>query len=361
MLELKRAADSNSFKRTLALVDKTNQLKTLTVGNGVATPPFSYTYDENGNLVLEATERHFEWDHSDRMKVFRNQVKASNGALAEPSVHAHYFYDSAGMRVKKFVRKQGGLIEIIDYVGESFDSQRALGSENNSVHVIDAGRRVATQRIGEPFSDDLTPTVMHHHNDQLGNVNVVMGNDASFINREEYTPYGETSLGSFARKRFRFAGKERDAENGLNYHRARHYAPGLARWISCDPVGFLRDGSSSLYVAVCANPLSFVDQDGCEPERPVKTQTPQSPSRARLAFVAFMRFLSEDEIPPAPDADQPLDVLRGEDDDLRSRDEDLEKERRSRSRQKKHNIENPEGPPNKGADDAPDRPASENG
>ena len=38
---------------------------------------------------------------------------------------------------------------------------------------------------------------------------------SDFINREEYFPYGETSFGSFARKRYRFTGKERDEESGL--------------------------------------------------------------------------------------------------------------------------------------------------
>ena len=58
----------------------------------------------------------------------------------------------------------------------------------------------------------------------------------SWVNREEYTPYGETTFGTFAKKRYRFTGKERDEESGLYYHGARYYAPWLARWTSCDPV-----------------------------------------------------------------------------------------------------------------------------
>ena len=66
---------------------------------------------------------------------------------------------------------------------------------------------------------------------------MVIDDTGALINREEYTPYGETSFGSFARKRYRFTGKERDEESGLYYHGARYYAPWLARWVSSDPLG----------------------------------------------------------------------------------------------------------------------------
>ena len=46
----------------------------------------------------------------------------------------------------------------------------------------------------------------------------------TFINREEYTPYGETSFGSFGRKRFRFSAKETRRESGLNFYGARYYS-----------------------------------------------------------------------------------------------------------------------------------------
>jgi RHS repeat-associated protein len=71
----------------------------------------------------------------------------------------------------------------------------------------------------------------------MGSSNLVIDDSGNLVNREEYTPYGETSFGSFARKRYRFTGKEKDEESGLYYHVARYYAPWLARWASCDPSG----------------------------------------------------------------------------------------------------------------------------
>ena len=64
---------------------------------------------------------------------------------------------------------------------------------------------------------------------------VIGGNGAqnnAFIDREEFFPYGETSFGSFGKKRYRFVGKEHDGDCGLSYFGARYFASHLVRWIS---------------------------------------------------------------------------------------------------------------------------------
>src|SRR5262249_7245293 len=75
-------------------------------------------------------------------------------------------------------------------------------------------------------------------------------------------PYGETSFGSFAKKRYRFTGKERDEESGLNYFGMRYYANWLGKWPSCDPAGMLN--SVNLYRFVRNNPLVFKDPAGLQ-------------------------------------------------------------------------------------------------
>ncbi|MGH8613064.1 MAG: RHS repeat-associated core domain-containing protein [Gammaproteobacteria bacterium] len=87
-----------------------------------------------------------------------------------------------------------------------------------------------------------------------------MDDSGNLINRGEYTPYGETSFGSFARKRYRFAGKERDEESGLYYHGARYYAPWLGRWVSCDPAGMV-DGAN-FYKYSRNTPIKMRDPTG---------------------------------------------------------------------------------------------------
>ena len=61
-------------------------------------------------------------------------------------------------------------------------------------------------------------------------------------------------------KRYRYTGKERDDETGLNYHEARYYAPSLGRWTACDPDG-MNDGSN-MYTYVGQNPVLFNDSSG---------------------------------------------------------------------------------------------------
>ncbi len=171
----------------------------------------------------ETTSRHFEWNHTDQMKAFRTQTDG-----AEPSVHAHYLYDAAGQRVKKLVRKQGGQVEVTHYIDGVFEHHRwgsgAQAGENNHVHVMDDKQRIALVRFGTAHPDDRGPAVQFHLGDHLGSSNVVVDSGGALVNREEFTPYGETSFGSFARKRYRFTGKERDEESGLNYHGARYFA-----------------------------------------------------------------------------------------------------------------------------------------
>ena len=169
--------------------------------------------------------------------------------------------------MKKLVRKQSGAVETTVYVDGIFEHQRIREgkavTENNTLHVKDDERRIALVRVGAPFPDDATPAVKYHLPDHLGSSSVVVDDAGAFVNREEFTPYGETSFGGFARKRYRFTGKERDEESGLNYHQARYYAPWLGRWTSCDPAG-LR-GGSNLYAYARANPLRFVDPSGLQP------------------------------------------------------------------------------------------------
>lgn len=248
-----------AFVRRFDVGPENNRLNTLTVDGN----EFSYRFDDNGNLIHETTSRHFEWDHSDQMKAFRTQVGTSG-----PSVHAHYLYDASGQRVKKLVRKQGGSFETTVYVDGLFEHHRSQRNgeervENNWLQVMDNQQRVAMVRVGGPHPDDQGPAVQYHLGDHLGSSNLVVDEDGGFVNREEYFPYGETSFGSFAKKRYRFTGKERDEESGLYYHGARYYAPWLARWVSCDPVRV--ENAVNLYEFVRGNPLVLIDLNGEQP------------------------------------------------------------------------------------------------
>ena len=264
MTELKHLANGSGFTRSFEIVGENNRLKSMTIASDLpASTQYAYAYDANGNMTLETTSRHFEWDHADRMKAFRTQTEAS-----EPSVHAHYLYDSAGQRVKKLVRKQGGQREVTIYVDGLFEHQRIVQGdtiqENNSLHVLDNQSRVAIVRKGPSHPDDTGPAVQYHLGDHLGSSTLIVSESGIWINHEEFSPYGETSVGSFSLKRYRFTGKEREEESGLYYHGARHYASWIVKWTSCDPIGTV-DGLN-LYGYVRNNPVKFRDAAGTSGE-----------------------------------------------------------------------------------------------
>jgi RHS repeat-associated protein len=247
----------------------------------------SHFFDANGNLIKENTQRHFAWDHVDRMVAFATQP--STGGI--PSVQACYLYGADGMRVKKFVRKGNRAThdESTVYIDGVFEQHKwaevGASKQNNHFHVMDNQSRIAIVRVGDRHPDDGGEKVQYHLGDHLGSNAVVVGGDNSttsaFINREEYFPYGETSFGSFAKKRYHFTGKQMDEESDLYYFGARYYAAHLARWASGDPLGILqkdkmtKNGSSqnskglavklgkiNLYCFARPNPLAYTDPDG---------------------------------------------------------------------------------------------------
>jgi RHS repeat-associated protein len=87
------------------------------------------------------------------------------------------------------------------------------------------------------------------------------------ISRYDYLPFGEPWPSPVAADVRQFAGKERDAETGLDYFGARYYANQLGRFLS--PDSELRIGEAiavpqlwNKYSYVTNNPVRKVDPDG---------------------------------------------------------------------------------------------------
>ena len=103
-------------------------------------------------------------------------------------------------------------------------------------------------------------------NNQLRSARVETNATGEVISYEEFHPYGTTAyhagLGVLDAnpQRYRYSGKERDAESWLYYYGARYLAPWLGRWVSPDPAGFV-DGVN-VYVFVRGRPSTGWDEEG---------------------------------------------------------------------------------------------------
>ena len=249
---------AGAYTRTFTIAPGSNRLQALTIG-ATSSP---YSYDSCGNLLTEATNRFFEWDHADRLATFRDQAGPQTATK-----YAQYRYDATGERVVKLTCKGSAKIdEVTIYLG-GFERTLVAAADGSftaydELHLTDHGSRLVTILRGAAHPDDPMPNqpVRYELGDHLSSVVATLDAGGGVLNREEYLPYGETAFGSYARKRYRYTGKERDGESGLSYHVARYYAPWLGRWISCDPNGLHDNGN--LYSYVGGRPTVSNDPSG---------------------------------------------------------------------------------------------------
>jgi RHS repeat-associated protein len=142
---------------------------------------------------------------------------------------------------------------------------------------MDGRSRVARVKVfGATWSGSQWDAKVYNLEDHLGNSTFSVDANSSLIYREEYFPFGETSFGSYSRKRYRFCGKERDEESGLYYYGARYYAPWSCRFVSLDPLAS-KYPFYTPYQYAGNRPINFIDLDGLEPATG-KAESDQSPA-----------------------------------------------------------------------------------
>ena len=81
----------------------------------------------------------------------------------------------------------------------------------------------------------------HYLKDHLGSVRMTVDGTGTVVGYDDYYPYGMTMPGrsqvpSLADARFKFTGKERDAEENLDYFGARNYDSWRGQWAQVDPL-----------------------------------------------------------------------------------------------------------------------------
>lgn len=121
------------------------------------------------------------------------------------------------------------------------------------------------KRVGTPFPDDIADSVTYNLENQIGSSTLRLSTNGSMIDKEEYYPFGDSSLRTFTKKRYRYCGKEKDEESGLYYYGARYYAAWTCRFISIDPLAHDYPFYTP-YNYAGNKPINKIDIDGMQEE-----------------------------------------------------------------------------------------------
>jgi RHS repeat-associated protein len=228
---------------------------------------YLYTYDAEGNLKTRKdlgtnVIRTFNWDYRNRL------TSVVEGA----STIVSYTYDANNQRISKTV---GSVVTRYVYdrdnVTMEFNGTVATPGTTPTVRYLygmQVDQILAQDKGSGNVSWDLT--------DQLGSVRALVGNDGVLRNRYEYDAFGSLNssmAGATDDSRYRYTGREFDAETGLHYYRARYFDSNSGRFISQDPIGF-KGGDSNLYRYVVNDSVNFNDPSGNIPLRPGTTAGP---------------------------------------------------------------------------------------
>jgi RHS repeat-associated protein len=202
-----------------------------TAGNIMAAPPTgtTYTYDAENRLV-SAGGLSYTYD-GDGKRIF----KAPSNAPTQPN--KIYWYGT-----------DGNVIVETDGAGNTLYR-----------HYYFYGIHVARMEGYGGWVD-------HYGLDHLGNTRFFYGYNGAWDLSDYYPFGGERIIQSASNNQFKFTGKERDSESGLDNFGARYDSSFLGRFMSPDPDGAGAIGqdpqSWNAYAYVSNNPLNLTDPNG---------------------------------------------------------------------------------------------------
>jgi RHS repeat-associated protein len=173
-----------------------------------------------------------------------------------------YTYDGDGERVKK----SSGT----EYWGSGPLLESDASGNLQREFIFAGGKRIARRDIA-------TGSVYYYFSDLLGSADVVTNSTGVIQNESDYYPYGGERVYSqgLANQNYKFTGKERDYESGLDNFGARFDSSSLGRFMTPDwaarpiavPYANFGDPQSlNLYGYVRNDPVSRADADGHDPQ-----------------------------------------------------------------------------------------------
>ena len=198
-----------------------------------------YAYDGNGNLTKDLNKNIVDIQYN----VLNLPSKVTFGDGNSVS----YMYAADGRKLQT-VHTINGITTTTDYVG-------------NMIYENGTLKRILVDGILYIEND----AYYFYIQDHLGNNRVVVKEDGTVVQANDYYPYGANFAESTATdaQPYKYNGKELDIKGGLNVYDygARHYDPVLGRFMTMDPM-VEKYYSWSPYAYCLNNPLKYIDSDG---------------------------------------------------------------------------------------------------
>ena len=289
-----------------------------TLPNRASDVLFSFVWDAKGNMTAQnsqgGSQRNLVWDERNRMLGMVDNATSGNAAhyvydaqgertfkltgysnhtgsgetsetyvsLDEPTLYAspyltatatgytkHYF---AGTERLASAIGNGGLADIGNVNGTSLADKRMERDSLLRRVMAPYPLRINRNRLDTLYSltrpDTTAELTYFFHPDHLGSASWITDLSGQPVQHLQYKPFGgdyidQQDPNTDYSERFRFTGKERDAETGYDYFGARYYSSSLGIWLSVDPMSD-KYPSLSPYVYCADNPMRLVDLEGCK-------------------------------------------------------------------------------------------------
>jgi RHS repeat-associated protein len=209
-----------------------------------ATPSGSYTYDNNGSTLTDASGKSYTWDFENRMA---SAVVPGTGTVT-------FKCDPLGRRIQK-----SSPLGTTNYLYDGLNLIEEVDSIGNVLT-----RYAQTEKIDEPLTALRSGGSSYYEADGLGSVTSLSNTVGTLANTYTYDSFGKltASTGTLANL-FQYTGREFDLETGIYEYRVRYYDQTVGRFIGEDPVRF--KAGTNFYRYVENNPARFTDPTGNNP------------------------------------------------------------------------------------------------
>ena len=205
---------------------------------------WNYTYDSEGNLTKKVNIATGEtWTYGYDNQNHMTWALDVNNAGTTLTL-ATYTYDVFSQRIEKDVWTQTSGTTTVTRYGLDNGSAWADLTGSNALQT----RYLRGNIVDQLFARESAGALSWYLTDWEGSVRNVTDNTGVVQDTITYDAFGNitSETNAAAGGNYKFTGRERDPETGLQYHRARYYDTSTARWTTQDPLGFL-PGDPNVY------------------------------------------------------------------------------------------------------------------